>query len=112
MCFFEQQRFSCGDYKWGPLRQQCGKEYRTGETCGMKLVMYSVNVDGTCRLCHSIETKTNRLYKEEDRIRRWRAETVLTRSASIEASENSIKELRREIARLQNELDEKRRRLN
>ena len=100
MCFFDQYQFECGDYKWGPFRQHCAKEYRTGETCGMKLVMatYSAPGGGKCKLCTKLETKYNRKRKEEDRIRRWEREGG--RKASIEQAKQTIYDLEDEINRL------------
>ena len=95
MCFYDQHLFACGDYKWGNFRQHCNKEYRSGETCGMKLVMQTMPVREKCRLCLKIETKTRRMEAELDRIRRWRKEGGRF-SASIEKSEQIVKDLERE----------------
>ncbi|TAQ83883.1 hypothetical protein B7494_g7795 [Chlorociboria aeruginascens] len=100
MCFFDQYQYTCGDYKWGHFRAHCTKEYRTGETCGMKLVMatYAAPEGGKCKLCIKIETKQNRIRKEEDRIARWSRENPKGRRASIEASEEIIRNLEQEIS--------------
>ncbi|KAH7093611.1 hypothetical protein FB567DRAFT_610181 [Paraphoma chrysanthemicola] len=71
MCFFDQHRFSCGDWKWGHFRHHCAKEYRMGETCGLKLVMETIPTATKCKLCDKIDTKMRRRAAEVDRIRRW-----------------------------------------
>ena len=95
MCFYEQIVNTCGDWKWGNFKAHCSKEYRTGETCGMKMVFESYHVPEHCKYCVKIQTKYGRIAKEEDRIKRWRAEG--NRRASIDASQNAIAELEREI---------------
>jgi len=101
MCFFDQYKYACGDFKWGYFRQHCAKEYRTGETCGMKLVMQTYEMPNAeqCKLCTKIETKLSRIHKEEDRIRRWEREGS-SRKASIEASKETISHLQEEVDRL------------
>ncbi|KAI9745141.1 MAG: hypothetical protein M1818_001419 [Claussenomyces sp. TS43310] len=111
MCFFDQQVFACGDYKWGQFRQHCAKEYRTGETCGMKLVMQAQHVRTLCRICEKIEVKLSRLRKEEDKIRRWEKEGANHRKASIEKAEDEIDELNRAIDKLEKERQDRNRRL-
>jgi hypothetical protein len=112
MCFFDQQIYQCGDFKWGPFRQHCAKEYRTGETCGMKLVMQNIHVHTKCRICDKLEVKYNRKAKEEDRIRRWKREGGKHRKASIEASEDIIEGLNRDIAKLMQERRDRQNKLN
>jgi predicted RNA-binding Zn-ribbon protein involved in translation (DUF1610 family) len=111
MCFFDQQLYQCGDFKWGPFRQHCAKEYRTGETCGMKLVMTSISVHQKCPKCEKIAIKYNRITKEEERIRRWTREGAKHRKASIEASQEIIKDLNHDIAKLEKERNDRRRQL-
>jgi hypothetical protein len=106
MCFYDQFKYDvCGDYKWGHFRQHCAKEYRTGETCGMKLVMATYSQAGKCKICTKIETKLGRIKKEEERIRRWRREHG--RRASIEASEEIIAGLQQEVNELWYERSER-----
>lgn len=99
MCFFDQHRFACGDWKWGHFRQHCNKEYRTGETCGMKLVMHTYPVTHKCKLCDKIETKQRRRKAEFERINRWKSEGGRF-LASIDHSAEIIKGLEREINNL------------
>ncbi|CAI6331936.1 unnamed protein product [Periconia digitata] len=96
MCFFDQHRFACGDWKWGHFRQHCAKEYRIGETCGMKLIMQTIAVGQKCRLCEKIETKMRRRATEMDRIARWQREGHKFK-ASIEKSIDQVRSLDCEI---------------
>ncbi len=99
MCFFDQHKFQCGDYKWGHFRQHCNREYRTGETCGMKLIMQTYPMNQKCKICDKIETKLRRKGAEEDRIRRWRKEPAKF-SASIDKSNDMIRVLEKELSDL------------
>src|SRR4051812_35349165 len=101
MCFYDQHRMACECYKWGHFRQHCAKEYRTGETCGMRLVMATYQSEDKCRLCTKIETKKRAARKEDERIRRWHKEGG--RHASIEKSQRNIDDLHTEIWHLENE---------
>lgn len=99
MCFYEQIVFTCGDFKWSRFKQHCNKEYRTGETCGMKLVMDTQRANVKCTTCGKIETKLRRRAKEEERIQRWKHES--NRNASIAKSIEDIRMLDQEIYALQ-----------
>ncbi len=99
MCFFDQYRFACGDWKWGYFRQHCNREYRTGETCGMKLIMQTVPQGQKCKLCDKIDTKQRRRAAEIERISRWQREGTKFR-ASIDRSTDIIRSLDREIYEL------------
>ena len=102
MCFFDQTLYRCGDYKWKAFRQQCPKENRTGETCGMKLIMTCIeDRSKRCKICDHIATKLRRRQKEIERIKRWKTER--NRKASIEASEDIIDQLNRDIYTLERE---------
>jgi hypothetical protein len=96
MCFFDQHRFNCGDWKWGHFRQHCNREYRTGETCGMKLIMQTVQNPQKCKLCDKIDTKQRRRSAEYERISRWKREGGKN-WASIDRSSDMIKALDKEI---------------
>ncbi|KAG7110195.1 hypothetical protein HYQ45_017662 [Verticillium longisporum] len=63
MCYFYQTRWTCGYWRWGQFKQQCNKEYRTGETCGLKLVYTTVQEADRCKLCHDIDKKNRRILK-------------------------------------------------
>ncbi|KAJ5040878.1 uncharacterized protein L3040_005437 [Drepanopeziza brunnea f. sp. 'multigermtubi'] len=72
MCFYDSYVMACNCGKWGHFRQHCSKEYRTGETCGMKLVMNRYSKPEKCKICTKIDTKQRGIVKEEDKIRRWK----------------------------------------
>ena len=73
-----------------------------GETCGIKLVMTTSNLDQKCRICDKIDTKQRRRAAEKDRINRWRREGGKFK-ASIERSEEIVYQLERELMDLTNE---------
>ncbi|KAL9050700.1 MAG: hypothetical protein Q9162_006474 [Coniocarpon cinnabarinum] len=106
MCFFDQHRFLCGDWKWGHFRQHCNREYRTGETCGIKLIMNTHAVNQKCKLCDKIETKTRRRNAEVERVKRWERDGGKFR-ASIEKSQDAISILTKEIHMLTSERQRK-----
>ena len=103
MCFYDSYMMACGDYKWGHFRQHCSKEYRTGETCGMKLAMNTYRKAEKCKTCDKLDTKRGRLEKEQKRIDRWTREMQngISRGASIEASEEICYTLEHEIMNLE-----------
>ncbi|KAK0616968.1 hypothetical protein B0T14DRAFT_254907 [Immersiella caudata] len=91
MCYFEQTRWSCGYWKWGNFRQQCNKEYRTGETCGLKLVYDTSYQASQCKICDQISKKDRRVRKLSDDIMRWQREG--NRRATIEKTQRDILEI-------------------
>ncbi|KAG4412667.1 hypothetical protein DL98DRAFT_519499 [Cadophora sp. DSE1049] len=105
MCFYDSYTMACNCGKWGHFRQHCSKEYRTGETCGMKLVMNRYSKPEKCKICIKIDTKMRSIQKEEDKIARWRYEDG--RSASIDKAEGAIEHLKSEVERLCYERDQK-----
>ncbi|KAG4444406.1 hypothetical protein IFR05_000171 [Cadophora sp. M221] len=100
MCFYDQYAFACGDYRWGHFRQHCSKEYRTGETCGMKLVIETIHKSEICRLCQRIETKYAQQRKEEERIQRWTREGGKHWAAATAHTWNNVEKLQGEIVSL------------
>lgn len=108
MCFYNQKKFVCGDYCWTNFAQKCNREYRIGETCGMKLVNATELEKVQCRLCDKIDTKYRRRGTEMDRLNRWKREGG-TLVASMDKSQNLVKSLEREIWELTKERDERRR---
>jgi hypothetical protein len=110
MCYFEQTRWTCGYWKWGNFRQQCTKEYRTGETCGLKLIYTTDLEPGQCRICDQIDKKDRRVRKMAADISRWRREGG--RTATIEKTERDIGEIQMQIAGLQATHDERVRAVN
>ena len=95
MCYYEMSRWQCGFWKWGKFRQQCNKEYRTGETCGMKLVYMTLDEPDVCKLCHDIEKKQRRIDKMRRDIDRWHREG--NRTATIERTTEEMKEVENQI---------------
>ncbi|KAI0907393.1 hypothetical protein F4824DRAFT_233968 [Ustulina deusta] len=91
MCFFDQTRWACGFWRWGHFREQCNKEYRTGETCGLKFVYNTTSEPEVCKLCKDIEKKQRKYNKLSSDISRWSRET--NRSASIEKAQRDIVEV-------------------
>jgi hypothetical protein len=102
MCYFERTDYACGDWKWGNMKQQCPREWRTGETCGAKLSddRYMNRSSEYCKICQDILVKRRRIKKEEDNLARWRREPGKFK-ASIEKSENE----RATLIRIVNYLD-------
>ncbi|KAF2398749.1 hypothetical protein EJ06DRAFT_531842 [Trichodelitschia bisporula] len=106
MCFYEHLRFTCGDWKWGNFREHCNREYRIGETCGMKLVYTTAEVRNKCKLCDKVDTKLRKREVELARINRWQQEGRYP--ASVEKSQESIKILENEIRSLYAEIAHRR----
>lgn len=96
MCFYDQVRYQCGDWKWSHFRQHCNREYRIGETCGMKLVSNTIASPDYCKLCEKLNTKYRRRAAEVDRINRWNQEPSRYQ-ASLEKAMRTIGELDEEI---------------
>lgn len=71
MCFYDQFSFSCGGYKWGHFRHHCNREHRTGETCGIKLILHTLRVDSRCKRCEKLDTTFRRRQAEAMRISSW-----------------------------------------
>ncbi|KAL7622150.1 hypothetical protein AAE478_007652 [Parahypoxylon ruwenzoriense] len=91
MCYFEQTRWTCGYWRWGHFRQQCTKEYRTGETCGLKLVYCTNQETDSCKLCKDIEKKQRKFNKLQSDIYRWQREG--NRTATIEKAQKDMGEV-------------------
>lgn len=91
MCYYEQHIFSCGDWKWGHFRQHCNKEYRIGETCGLRFVHQSNGLREKCKLCLQIEAKHRKRTEAVAKIRRWQREGG--KPASIAKYQEDIEDL-------------------
>ncbi|KAK3347225.1 hypothetical protein B0T25DRAFT_425718, partial [Lasiosphaeria hispida] len=103
MCYYEQTRWGCGYWRWGNFRQQCNKEYRTGETCGLKLVYDTIFMSGGCKICDRIaktEKSVRRIVKD---IERWKREG--NRRATIQHSTVDLIDLNDQIASLRDDHD-------
>jgi hypothetical protein len=106
MCYFDQGRWECGDFKWGNFKRHCQSEYRMGETCGMKLIWETRALDGNCPYCDKLERKKRRFEKARTDYMRWREDP--SRKASAEKALEDCKALQQEITTLQNELTSRR----
>ncbi|KAI0112555.1 hypothetical protein GGR51DRAFT_45246 [Nemania sp. FL0031] len=102
MCFFDQTRWRCGYWRWGHFRGQCNREYRTGETCGLKLVNVTIADPDVCKLCKDIEKKQRKYNKLHSDIERWSREKS-NRSASIEKAQGEIMEVHQAIQNMTNQ---------
>jgi hypothetical protein len=98
MCYFDHTLWPCGYWKWGTFRAQCNKEYRTGETCGLKLIFNTYMERDVCKMCDTMHTKQRRLAKMADDVRRWRGEG--NRRATIEKTEREMMALNIQIGAL------------
>ncbi|KAM3512647.1 hypothetical protein MY11210_003741 [Beauveria gryllotalpidicola] len=95
MCYFDMTLWSCGYWRWGHFRQQCNKEYRMGETCGLKLVYLTKGAAGVCKLCHDTEKKKRRYDKMARDVERWHREG--NRRATIERTCGEMREVAGQI---------------
>jgi hypothetical protein len=77
MCIFDQHAYECGDFKWGLFRQQCARQFRTGKTCKMKLVMQTTFIRGKCKLCAKIDPRET-VYARRKRVYRGGNKRVST----------------------------------
>ncbi|KAL2133840.1 hypothetical protein VTI74DRAFT_1563 [Chaetomium olivicolor] len=98
MCYFEQTRWACSYWKWGNFREQCNKEYRTGETCGLKLVYHTYMMPTVCKVCEQIAKKQRRLLKMDEDIKRWTREG--NRRATVEKTLQDAAAVRAQIDEL------------
>ncbi|QPC61345.1 hypothetical protein HYE67_003576 [Fusarium culmorum] len=101
MCYFDQTRWTCGFWRWGHFRQQCNKEYRMGETCGLKLVYETKDQPEVCKLCSDVEKKQRRYDKMYRDVQRWQREG--NRNATIERTCGEMDEVLGQIYRMQQE---------
>jgi len=98
MCFYDQEEYICTDWKWGHFRGHCNKEYRTGETCGMKLVYQKLCVPRKCTRCEAVDTKLRERQELVERIERWQQETRYP--ASVERGLEELAQLDEQIKAL------------
>ncbi|KAH7112680.1 hypothetical protein EDB81DRAFT_827161 [Dactylonectria macrodidyma] len=97
MCYFDQVVWACGNWKWGKFLQQCNKEYRIGETCGLKLVYERQDEAKKCKVCDQMTKKENRIKRTTERMARLREWKHL---ASLERCEDEVASLKDAILRL------------
>ncbi|SMY19676.1 unnamed protein product [Zymoseptoria tritici ST99CH_1A5] len=96
------QKQTLRDWKWGNFRQHCQKEYRTGETCGMKMIYNTMLLAEKCPSCEKIEKKLRRRDKAMSDWKRWSQQGGKFK-ASMEKAVEDVKTLEREIEALQRE---------
>ncbi|KAK1834630.1 hypothetical protein QBC39DRAFT_237553, partial [Podospora conica] len=96
MCYYDQIQWSCGYSRWGQFREQCDKEYRTGETCGLKLINNTTRIAGECIYCTSIPKRERALQKMADDVARWRSEGHM--EAAILHTTEAMAEIQGQIA--------------
>ena len=98
MCYFDHQLWRCGYWRWGNFREQCPKEYRTGETCGLKLIYNTYQEPGVCKTCETVSKKQRRVSKMLQDVDRWTCEG--NRRATIEKTRQEIDVLQVQIGEL------------
>lgn len=99
MCYFDQIQWSCGFWRWGPFRERCTKEYRTGETCGLRFLYETQYESEICKLCRDIEKKHEKYNRFEADILRWQREG--NRHATIEKLQRDMAETANTIYSMQ-----------
>ena len=106
MCFYEQYVYACRDWKWGNFKQHCQAEYRTGETCGMKMIYHSQPLQDKCKICLKIEAKQRRRAKHVEDYNRWNQDKRRFQ-ASMEKALSDIKALENDISLLVREKNDR-----
>ncbi|KAK4908885.1 hypothetical protein LTR49_022277 [Elasticomyces elasticus] len=96
MCYYDNYKYQCNDWKWGNFRQHCKSEYRQGETCGMKMVYQTLPLADKCTMCEKIERKQRRLEKHKSDYQRWAAEPKRYK-CSMEKAMDEMEALAQEI---------------
>ncbi|UQC85930.1 uncharacterized protein CLUP02_11429 [Colletotrichum lupini] len=76
-------------------------KYRTGETCGLKLVYETITNEDRCKLCYDMDKKYRRLTKMQGDVARWCREG--NRKATIERTNLEIQEVNRQIQEMNNQ---------
>ena len=99
MCYYDMYRWECNDWKWGNFRQHCEKEYRMGETCGLKMVYNTLAKQGDCALCEKINAKKRKLAKAYDDYQRFAGDRQRQATAGVRMQE--CKDLQRGIKELE-----------
>ena len=101
MCYYDNYRFECGDWRWGTFQMHCEKEYRMGETCGLKLI-YSTNpIRSVCRICQNIDVKRRKLRKTLMDYQRFQLDSQ--RQATASSRYQEVLDLSRTVKDLEEE---------
>lgn len=95
--------WECGFWRWGQFRQQCNKQHRIGETCGLKLVYDTKREREVCKLCSDMEKKQRRYDRMSRDIDLWSHEG--NRFATIERSLGEMQDILGQICRMRGEHD-------
>ena len=85
------------------MREQCPRECRMGEQCGIRLLHHetSVQLDHLCNTCKALDTKRRRLAKSEETLR-WRENNGPEEfQYSIAKATREIRMLREDIVELE-----------
>ncbi|OHW94950.1 hypothetical protein CSPAE12_06412 [Colletotrichum incanum] len=98
MCYFYQTLWQCGYWRWGQFKEQCNKQSRMGETCGLKLVFETIVDPDRCKLCYDAEKKYRRLDKMRRDIKRWYHEG--NRKATIERTSAVMRDVERQFVEM------------
>lgn len=96
MCFFDQEFFICGDWRWLSFWEYCSKTGHPNSPCGMTLIMTSFFCEGKCHTCQSIEVKQRRINALVDQVQHRRAD-IARQTSSIQRAKASIHALRAQI---------------
>jgi hypothetical protein len=95
MCFYSVIDYTCGDWKWGNMRERCPKQHRMGEHCdSIRLPHHetSVRMDQPCSTCKALAVKHRRLDKSRETLQ-WR-------------KRNGPKDFQHSIAKAQQEIED------
>ena len=85
MCWYDNYKYACHDWKWGNHKERCDKQHRMGETCGLRLIHTTIVLPEKCATCIKIERKQRRLSRCMSNLKRWRKQRT-QRKASIEVA--------------------------
>ncbi|KAI7471170.1 hypothetical protein KC351_g12265, partial [Hortaea werneckii] len=75
-------------------------EYRTGETCGMKMVYQTLPLAEKCSMCEKIERKKRRMEKHRSDYQRWSSTDPQKFKFSMEKAVDEMNGLANEIKQL------------
>ena len=99
MCYYDNFKYACGDWKWGNLQEYCNVMLHQGETCDTRMVYQILPLADKCVMCEKIERKQRRLDRHKADHQRWAAEPHKYRY-SLEKASEEMKALAQEIQRL------------
>ncbi|CAI6089208.1 unnamed protein product [Clonostachys chloroleuca] len=103
MCYYHQILWECGYWRWGRFGEQCNREYRIGQTCGLMLVYETEEQPTICAVCCHIRRKLRRYDKMWQDVRRWQHEGG--KPATVERTCKEMRVILEEIQGLKNNHD-------